>query len=82
MTPRQKLTTSNDDVLICSNKHVVAATKVGSLITIHFANFSLEIQTNNEGEAAAYMNVLKTPCEKKETPRCNNAKTLFTTIYP
>ncbi len=40
MTPRQKLTTSNDDVLICSNKHVVAATKVGSLITIHFANFA------------------------------------------
>ena len=59
MTPRQKLTTSNNDVLICSNKHVVAATKVGSLITIHFANFSLEIQTDNEGEATAYMHILK-----------------------
>ena len=65
MTPRQKLTTSNDDVLICSNKHVAAATKVGSLITIHFANFSLEIQTNNEGEAAAYMNVLKNSLREK-----------------
>ncbi len=65
MTPRQKLTTSNNDVLICSNKHVVAATKVGTLLTVHFANFSLEIQTDNEGEATAYMHILKTSLRAK-----------------
>ncbi|EJC0742541.1 hypothetical protein MX088_002332 [Escherichia coli] len=59
MTPRQRLITSNDDVLAYSGKDVVAATKIGTLLTVHFANFSLEIQTDNEREATACMHILK-----------------------
>ncbi|EOB3505659.1 TPA: hypothetical protein ACIX1N_005365, partial [Escherichia coli] len=59
MKPRQRLITSNDDVLAYSGKDVVAATKIGTLLTVHFANFSLEVQTDNEGEATAYMHILK-----------------------
>ncbi|HGC0742780.1 TPA: hypothetical protein ACIXYU_005717, partial [Escherichia coli] len=65
MTPRQVLISKNDDILHFQVKYIIATTKVGTSIYIHYQNFYLERVFETEGEAQKFLIHIKDCIEGK-----------------
>ena len=65
MKPRQRLTSRSSDALHFKAKDIIATTKVGTSIYIHYQNFYLERVFETEGEAQKFLIHIKDCIEGK-----------------